>query len=140
TTWTDYLVEYGLDPENQLCTDDFAGHFAHNANLSAKAIVGIASYGYLAEMLGKKEVSQKYISIAKDMASKWKSMAADGDHYKLTFDKPGTWSQKYNLVWDKLLNMNIFDKSIFTTEVNYYLTKQNEYRSEEHTSELQSRE
>lgn len=127
TTWTDYLVEYGLDPENQLCTDDFAGHFAHNANLSAKAIVGIASYGYLAEMLGKKEVSQKYISIAKDMASKWKSMAADGDHYKLTFDKPGTWSQKYNLVWDKLLNMNIFDKSIFTTEVNYYLTKQNEY-------------
>jgi hypothetical protein len=127
TTWTDYLVEHGLDPDNQLCTDDFAGHFAHNANLSVKAIVAIASYGYLAEMLGKPDIAKKYIAIAKDMASQWKNMATDGDHYKLTFDKAGTWSQKYNLVWDKLLDMNIFDKSIFSTEINYYLTKQNEY-------------
>src|SRR5690606_4097305 len=90
TTWTDYLVEHGLDPDNQLCTDDFAGHFAHNANLSVKAIVAIASYGYLAEMLDKQDVAKKYISTARNMPTKWKNMTDDGEHNKLTFDKEGT--------------------------------------------------
>ncbi|TYP98369.1 L-glutaminase [Sphingobacterium allocomposti] len=127
TTWADYLVEKGLDPENQLCTDDFAGHFAHNANLSIKAILGIASYGYLAKMLGRDQVADRYLAIAKEMGQQWEKMANDGDHYRLTFDKPGTWSQKYNLVWDKLLGMNVFDDQIRKKEVAYYLTKQNKY-------------
>lgn len=127
TTWADYLVEKGLDPENQLCTDDFAGHFAHNTNLSVKAILGIASYGYLAKMLGKDQVADRYLSIARDMAKQWEQMANDGDHYRLTFDKPGTWSQKYNLIWDKLLGMDIFDPQIRAKEVKYYLSQQNKY-------------
>lgn len=127
TTWTDYLVEKGLDPENQLCTDDFAGHFAHNANLSIKAILGIASYGRMAEMLGMDDVAQRYTARAREMAAQWEQMANDGDHYRLTFDKPATWSQKYNIVWDKLLGLNIFPDSIAEKEVAYYLTCQNRY-------------
>lgn len=127
TTWTDYLAEKGLDPENQLCTDDFAGHFAHNTNLSVKAILGVASYGYLADKLGKTEVAGKYTQKAKDMAAEWVKMAHDGDHYRLTFDKPDTWSQKYNLVWDKLMKLQIFPQEVAETEIAYYLTKQNKY-------------
>ena len=127
TTWADYLLKNGLNPENQLCTDDFAGHFAHNTNLSIKAIMGIAGYGKLAGMLGKKEIAEKYQQQAKQMAAKWVEMANDGDHFKLTFDKPGTWSQKYNLVWDKLLKLNIFPKEVAEKEIAWYLKKQNTY-------------
>lgn len=127
TTWADYLLENGLDPDNQLCTDDFAGHFAHNVNLSVKAIMGIAGYGRLAEMLGKTDVAEQYTAAAREMAQQWMKMADDGDHYRLTFDKPDTWSQKYNMVWDELLDLNIFPDEILEKEVAYYLTKQNKY-------------
>ncbi|NDV66583.1 glutaminase domain-containing protein [Bacteroides sp. 224] len=127
STWANYLLENGLDPQNQLCTDDFAGHLAHNANLSMKAIMAIAGYGEIARMLGKDDLAAKYNQAAKKLAIEWEKMANDGDHYKLAFDKSGTWSQKYNMVWDKVFNWNIFPSQIAETEVNYYLTKQNKY-------------
>ena len=127
TKWADYLRAKGLDPENQLSTDDFAGHLAHNANLSIKAIEAVASYAELAKMLGDPARAADYRNTAKQMAEQWERMAADGDHYKLAFDKAGTWSQKYNLVWDKVLGLDLFDPGIARKEMAFYLTHQNEF-------------
>ena len=77
TTWTDYLVEYGLDPENQLCTDDFAGHFAHNANLSIKAIMVLLLTATWQICWAKKDIAEKYTKKAKEMAAEWVKMADD---------------------------------------------------------------
>lgn len=127
STWANYLTISGFDPENQLSTDDFAGHLARNANLSIKAIMGIASYGKLAGMLGDKKTEKEYNSVAKKLAKDWKKIDTDGNHYSLAFEAKDTWSQKYNLVWDDILNLNIFSKSIIDKEIAYYLTKQNKY-------------
>ncbi|WP_373520858.1 glutaminase domain-containing protein [Aquiflexum sp.] len=127
TIWVNYLCQQGFDPESQLCTDDFAGHLARNANLSVKAIVAIGSYAYLAEELDYKETAAEYIQIARSMAEMWKILADAGDHYALTFNDKNTWSQKYNLVWDKLLELDIFSKEIYEKEIEFYLKNINEY-------------
>ena len=110
-----------------MCTDDFAGHWAHNANLSVKAIMGIAGYSEIARMLGFNDVADEYATIAKKMAVKWEEMANEGDHYRLAFDREDTWSQKYNMIWDKMWGLNLFPNNVIDKEINYYLTKQNPY-------------
>lgn len=125
--WAAYLKDKGFDPENQLCTDDFAGHLAHNVNLSAKAICGLGSFGKLCAMRGDRARAREYAAIAKDFTGRWIREAADGDHTRLAFDKPGTWSQKYNLVWDRILGLDLFPASALRTEMDYYRKIQNPF-------------
>jgi hypothetical protein len=125
--WADYLEDKGLDPENQLCTDDFAGHLAHNTNLSIKAILGLGSYAQILDMQGKKDAARQYRTKAQEFATRWVEMASDGDHYRLAFDKPGTWSEKYNLVWDKILGLNLFPAEVARKEIAFYEIHLNRY-------------
>ena len=125
--WADYLKQKGFDPDNQLCTDDFAGHMAHNVNLSAKAICGLGAFAQLCEMTGNQQLSREYRQIAEEFAARWINEANDGDHFRLAFDKAGTWSQKYNLVWDRFLGLNLFPDSVFRKEMDFYRRTQNRY-------------
>ena len=76
----------------------------------------------LAELLGKKSDAALYRGTAEQDVRQWMTMADDGDHYRLAFDKPGTWSQKYNLVWDRVLGMNLFPPEVARKELAYYKT------------------
>ena len=125
--WAGYLKEKGFDPENQLCTDDFAGHLAHNTNLSLKAIVALRAYADLCGLTGRKAEAKTYGRIASEFAAEWVKKADDGDHFRLAFDKPGSWSQKYNLVWDGILGYNLFPPSVARKEIDFYLQTQLKY-------------
>ena len=117
--WVKYLIDNGRDPENQLCTDDYAGHLAHNCNLSLKAIMGIASYGIILDGIG--ENGEKYIELAREMAQDWLVRASSGDGtFRLAFDKEGSFSMKYNIVWDKILDLGIMPKGVFESEISGY--------------------
>ncbi|MFW5994798.1 MAG: glutaminase domain-containing protein, partial [Spirochaetia bacterium] len=125
--WADYLLTHGYDPDHQLCTDDFAGHLAHNANLSVKAIVALAAFADLCDMLGRPEEGAKHREAAEDYAKRWEQDAHEEDHYKLTLVDSGTWSLKYNLVWDRLLGYSLFAPEIFEREVSWYRRCCNRY-------------
>ena len=126
-TWVHYLDEYGEDPANQLCTDDFAGHLAHNVNLSAKAIVGIACYGRLLKRFGQEEEAAKWTARAHELMESWKNRVVKGEEVTpLTFDGIG-WSMKYNLAWDQVLGLGLMQEEFYRKETEGYVKLQNKY-------------
>jgi len=129
TRWAEYLATKGFDPDNQLCTDDFAGHLAHNANLSIKAIMGLACYGKMAALNGDTATAERFTELTKTMVPKWIKAAGGGrgGAYRLAFDQPDTWSMKYNLVWDRLLGFNLFPAEVAQTETAFYRTALQKY-------------
>jgi hypothetical protein len=127
TKWAAYLADKGMDPENQLSTDDFAGHLAHNTNLSIKAIEALGAFVEIAKNVGDNNLAERYEKLVLPMPARWEEMARDGDHYKLAFDQSGTWSQKYNLVWDDILNLHLFPPKIRQMEWAFYSKQMRPY-------------
>ena len=127
TQWADYLVKEGLDPKNQLCSADMFGHLPRNANLALKAIIGIGAYAQLAQLLEMPTVAEQYSEIARRYAAKWQELARDDGHTRLAYDAAGSWSMKHNLIWDRLLGLDLFPKSVGDAEVAWYLKVQKKY-------------
>ena len=87
----------------------------------------MGGYARLCEMSGRTAEAKDYRQTAEEFARQWQQLADDGDHYRLAFDRPGTWSQKYNLVWDRLLNLNLFPPEVARKEIAYYKTQLREF-------------
>ena len=125
--WVKYLIEFGEDPGDQLCTDDFAGHLAHNINLSAKAIVGVKCFARILTGLNDFECAAEYDEKAAGMMQSWleRAKTAEG-HTALTFDGEG-WSMKYNLAWDKVMHLGLLPDEFYSAETKSYLPRINEF-------------
>ena len=126
--WVEYLIKYGLKPEEQLCTDDFAGHLKNNLNLAIKATVGIACYAELAGAAGKANLAEQYRKEAEAFAKEITDFAKKFSHMPISWDSDeSTFSLKYNFAFDKLLGLNLFPQEIFEKEIDCYLKKINKF-------------
>ncbi len=124
--WVQYLVKYGLKPDNQLCTDDFAGHLKNNVNLAIKATVGIRAYAELLKACG--EDGAEYEKIARSFADEIIAFGEEFSHIPLTWDSgEETFSLKYNVAFDKLFGLGLFPQALLEREVDCYLQNANEY-------------
>jgi hypothetical protein len=120
TQWANFLKPYAVDPGNQLTTDDFLGTINHSANLAVKAIEALGAYAQLAQMRGDTTTANSFTSTAQSDVTHWISVTNAGDHYDMVYNQSNTWSLKYNLVWDKILGLNLFPTSVASTEIAYY--------------------
>ncbi|KAF3917174.1 hypothetical protein ABW20_dc0103165 [Dactylellina cionopaga] len=103
--WTGYLIEFGLLPENQLSTDDFAGRLANQTNLALKGILGIKAMSELAAVVGNAKDEKYFSDVADSYVKTWHELALtrDGTHTKLAYHWQGSWGTLYNLYADSLL-------------------------------------
>ena len=123
--WAKYLKNKGVILDNQLCTDDFAGHSKKNVNLAIKAIMGLAAFAKISDEL---KISTEYFETAKAYAKELVDACGTGDEsLPFSVDKKDSWSLKYNLVWDILFGFNIFDKKLYQAETLKYREQLNAY-------------
>ena len=123
--WADYLKKKGVILDNQLCTDDFAGHSKKNVNLAIKAVMGLACFAKISEEL---DIKGDFMETAKKYAHELTAASKTEKGYlPFSVDKKDSWSLKYNLVWDILFDFNLFDKELYKAETDKYRQELNAY-------------
>ena len=120
--WVKYLEKYGLKPSNQLCTDDFAGHLANNANLAIKALAGLEAFSVVCKRLGKDALAQEYRKKAEKFAEDFKAIVGEGI-MPLAYGMEGSYSLKYNILFDKLFGFSLIGQDVCERETSYYIQK-----------------
>lgn len=111
--WTQYLVDFSLEPANQLSTDDFAGWLALQTNLALKGIIGIKAMEGLAKLTENTADVKVYKNISESYIKKWEEfgISRDKTHAKLAYDWFGSWTTTYNLYADSLLCFHLGNKT-----------------------------
>lgn len=123
--YADYLIENGVDIENQLSSNDAAGPLPNETNLAIKATVGIKAFG---ELTGLDEYSR----IGDERANLFYDQGLGTDdeksHFVLEYpDMPATWKIPYNLYPDVLLKLQTFSSAAYDMGNAFFSTVRGKY-------------
>lgn len=125
--WCKYLIDKGLIPENQLCTDDYLLSIDQNCNLAVKSVVAIRAFADIAELFG--ESGKTYREIAEQRAKELMDMYTDRPLPFSFLDdcEKDTFSMKYNFMAAKLLGYDLFPQEIYDREIAEYDKRVDKY-------------
>ncbi|PWY98696.1 DUF1793-domain-containing protein [Testicularia cyperi] len=120
--WTEFLIEDSLIPAAQLSTDDFAGTLANQTDLAIKGIEGIAAMGVIADKLGHTKDAKNYRNVSTTYIKQWQEYAISHDksHTKLAYQTDMSWGTLYNLLGDRLLNLNLVPSAVYKIQDAWY--------------------
>jgi hypothetical protein len=108
-----------------------------------KGILGLGAYAILLNSTGQTQRATIYMNQAQQHGMKlkssflcfyfvfyfiykvnfWLKAARDDSNFRLQYDLPNTWSQKYNLVYQLILSLSLFPSDVAQLESAYYQTK-----------------
>ncbi|SAM86279.1 probable glutaminase A [Ustilago bromivora] len=127
--WTEFLVEDSLIPAEQLSTDDFAGTLANQTDLAIKGISAIAAMGRIADIIGHNKDAKSYANISSTYIKLWQDYAIshDASHTKLAYQTDSSWGTLYNLLADRLLDLNLVPHAVYKIQDGWYPRVQEKY-------------
>ncbi|ORY17157.1 glutaminase GtaA [Clohesyomyces aquaticus] len=129
--WAEYLVQDSLYPQDQLSTDDFAGHLVNQTNLALKGMVALEAMSQIASLVGETDDAKNYTTIAHDYITKWMDLGNNKNdnppHSILNYNNPNTHGLLYNLYNDRLLGTKLVPDSIYKQQSDFYPTIKGSY-------------
>ncbi|KLO17752.1 DUF1793-domain-containing protein [Schizopora paradoxa] len=123
-TWTDYLVNNSLSPNNQFSADVGSVNSVNQTNLALKGIIGIGAMAKICSYAGQQDQSSKYQSTAQNYIQQWAALtvASDQSHLLMNYGVQSSSGLVYNLYADKLLGLNLVPTSVYQVQQNFYIT------------------
>ncbi|KAK8075980.1 hypothetical protein PG994_003252 [Apiospora phragmitis] len=126
-----YLLEFSKVPAAQLSTDDFAGTMINQTNLGIKGIIALQAMSLMSRLSptpspedGDGAAAPVTVTDATVRAyyRDWESygIAPTRDHALLAYQWRSSWGLLYNIYFDKLLNLGIVAKPVYTMQSRWY--------------------
>lgn len=112
--YAEYIDALGIKLPEELSKEG-----ALDVNLAMKCVIALGAYGKMLETL-KPGDGVAYLKTAADLANKLERISGNGEHTAKTIDDRNSWSLKYNLIWDRILGLNLFSHGLYEKEIALY--------------------
>ncbi|KAJ7471731.1 hypothetical protein B0H11DRAFT_2283086 [Mycena galericulata] len=118
--WADYLNTNALIPAQEIPADGRDSSLGQNhgniTNLAIKGIIAIQAMSEISRLVGETTDAQTYQTSASSLVKSWVNLASPSGHLIWTYGSPSSFGLMYNLLADRLLQLNVVPSSIYAEE------------------------